>query len=70
MDRITVRFVRGVGVCLTLAIWVGAMATAFLTRIPQIYAAALLLFGFIPYLVVLHIIEPWLEKFRPPNSHN
>ena len=57
-------FVRGVCVSLCWAIWLSALWVAVVVRGPGIYVALLLLSGFAPYVLSLHVIEPWLEKHR------
>jgi hypothetical protein len=54
--------VRRLGIYLSWLIWGVAFWLAVSTHIPQIYLVLLFFGGFIPYLVSIHVIEPWLDK--------
>lgn len=53
---------RRLGIYLCWGIWCSALWLAVVVRAPGLYVMLLLLGGFAPYLLVLHVIEPWLDK--------
>ena len=63
-----VKTARGIAVFLCLAQWVVALAVALLTAVPQLLVVALVLLGFAPYLLFLHVVEPWLARRESPGS--
>lgn len=58
----TPRRARFAAAVMSLSIWLTATALAVFTSLPQIYIAGVLVFGFTPYLVCIHVIEPNLER--------
>jgi hypothetical protein len=56
------RLVRNIEVVMSLAIWLFAFVAALRTSIPQIFVVALVFLGFTPYLLALHVLEPWLAR--------
>jgi len=56
--------VRQFGIYLSWLIWGVTLWLAVRTRISQIYLVLLLFGGFVPYLLVLHVIEPWFNRRR------
>jgi hypothetical protein len=50
-------------------IWIAALGLAFRTELSQGYIAGLLLLGLVPYLVSIHLVEPWLEKRARKNAN-
>jgi hypothetical protein len=57
-----VRIVRSVGVMATWIVWAVALFLALKTAISQAMVLLIVGIGFAPYIISLHVIEPWLIR--------
>ena len=54
--------VRRLGIILSWVIWIAAPCAAIFGHKSQLYVVAMWLLGFVPYLIALQVIEPWLLR--------
>jgi hypothetical protein len=59
-----VRIARVAGICLSWLVWIVTLVLAIGTDIGQGSLLLLGLSGFVPYLLSMHVIEPWLNRER------
>jgi hypothetical protein len=65
-----IRIARAVGVMASWLVWAVALLLAFTTTISQAVVLLIMLIGFAPYIISLHIIEPWLMRRVEARLHN
>lgn len=53
---------RSIAVVLSWCTWAFALWVAFMARAPQVVVIGLMALGLVPYLVAIHLVEPWLLK--------
>ena len=71
-ERTRTNLVRKLGIYVSWAVWLAALAVRFFTQASQVYVLGIFLLGFAPYLLALNVIEPWLAKRdarSPRNGH-
>ena len=61
----SVRAARAAGVIGSWFIWASGLFVAFATDVPKIIVILIIAFGFAPYLLSLHVVEPWLIRRAP-----
>ncbi|MFG6459159.1 hypothetical protein [Roseateles sp. BYS96W] len=57
-----VRFARKTAIICSLCGWFGALALCLVTSVSALWLAGLIALGLVPYLLSLHVVEPWLER--------
>ena len=53
---------RNIAVVVTWAVWLSALCVGLFWHASSFCVAGLFLIGFVPYLLSIHFIEPWLAK--------
>ena len=57
-----VRTMRAVAVLSSWTIWVSGLYFAFTSRIPQLLLLLIMVCGFMPYILSVQVVEPWLMR--------
>lgn len=57
-----VRVARAIGILVSWAVWAVALLLAFTTAIPQVAVLLIMVLGFMPYILSIKLVEPWLVR--------
>jgi hypothetical protein len=57
-----VRMSRWTAMIVTWVIWLTSLVAACVQWIPQMVLLLLMLCGFAPYMLSIHVVEPWLMR--------
>jgi hypothetical protein len=64
-----VRVMRKAGILTSWSIWLGGLCFAFVTGASQVSLLLIMVLGFVPYIISIQLVEPWLMRRVESSSH-